>query len=68
MRLAAVIKKKLLTGLMAAQTAVIGLLLGTLSGDGIDYLNSNGVKKLMEFITVAGRQEHHQRCNSSPCL
>lgn len=42
---------------MAAQTAGIGLLLGTLSGAAIDYLNRNGVKKLVEFMTVAGRQE-----------
>lgn len=50
MRLSAIIKKKLLTGLMAAQTAGIGLLLGTLSGAGIDYLNSNGVKKKWSLL------------------
>lgn len=45
---------------MAAQTAGTGLLLGTLSGAAIVYLNSDGVKKWVAFITVAGRQEDYK--------
>lgn len=57
--LTAIIKNKLLTGLVAAQTAGIGLLLGTLSGAAIDYLNRNGVKN-QQFITESGRQKHYR--------
>lgn len=44
------------------QTADVGLLLGTLSGAVIDYLNNNGEERLLKLIIVAGRKEH---CNNA---
>lgn len=48
------------------QTADVGLLLGTLSGAVIDYLNNNGEERLLELIIVAGRQEHCDKANKIP--
>lgn len=47
------------------QTADVGLLLGTLSGAVIDYLNNNREERLLELIIVAGRQEHYDNAIKS---